>query len=152
MRWALQGTALLIAVGIAVGSVLPLFRGLSLLFLPTSGALVTIAAVLAWNFCFSHPTLIIVAPHGLLVSVWMIHIPVQWSAIECVVRREASRAMGETCWVTMYPRSDEVASIIVRRPIWMGKSITFAKHTMPEFDKLMRCLEERIPDKVQPPE
>ena len=152
VRWALQGPTLLIAAGIAAGAIVPLFKGLSLLFLPTCGFLVIIAGLLAWNFCFSHPTRITVTPVALFVRVWMIEVPVQWSAIECVVRREASRAMGETCWMTMYPRSDGVASIITRRPIWMGRSITFAGHTMPQSDELMRLLGKHLPNKVQAPE
>ncbi|MFQ5808966.1 MAG: hypothetical protein ACE5JM_05035 [Armatimonadota bacterium] len=152
VRWALQGAVLAIAGGISVGAVVPLFKGLSLVFLPTSGLLVIIAGLVAWNFCFSHPTRITIVPAALFVRVWMIEIPVQWSAIECVVRREASRAMGETCWMAMYPRGDDVASIITRRPIWMGSSITFARHTMPRFDELMNLLQERLPNKVQPPE
>jgi len=144
--------ALLIAAGITAGAIVPLCKGLSLMFLPTVGFLIIIAGVLAWNFCFSHPTCITVTAAAVFVRVWLIDIPVQWSAIECVVRREASRAMGETCWLAMYPRADDVASIITRRPIWMGRSICFARHTMPEFDELMRLLQERLPDKVQPPE
>ncbi|MGD8240667.1 MAG: hypothetical protein PVH68_19100 [Armatimonadota bacterium] len=152
VRWALQGAVLAIAGGISVGAAVPLFKGLSLLFLPTSGILVLIAGLVAWNFCFSHPTRITIVPDALFVRVWMIEIPVQWSAIACVVRREASRAMGETCWMAMYPRSEDVASIITRRPIWTGSSITFAKHTMPRYDELMDLLEERLPNRVQSPE
>jgi hypothetical protein len=150
VRWWLQPVAFAIAAAVAVTGFLPVVRG-KLLLLPTSTVLLLVAGLLLWNFCFSYPSRLTYTPEALFVRVLGIRVRIPWVDVQCVRRREASRAMGETCWLGMYGRAHDRACIITRRPLWAGKSLSFARHTMRDFDRLMELLERRLPGKTEPP-
>lgn len=150
VRFVLQPLAFGIGALIAVAGFVPVVRG-SAFFLPTSILLVLVAGMLVWNFCFSYPSRLIYTPEALFVRVLGVHVRIPWVNVQCVRRREAARGMGETCWLNMYHRQHDTACIITRRPLWAGKSISFARHTMHDFDDLMHLLDRRLPGKVEPP-